>query len=756
MILLGNRTIDERQMSRTNRRTSVGRQTQLRQLVKGLGLGLVILLTMFLAGWVAGCAMLEPDAEWEESSLPSQDETEGKSAIPSLWQPRSPEPTASTQPEEQEDVVAANDQELPVLEKVEPPALTEGASAIASQHLVGVTTPVRINVEGMPLSDFLTYTLGTVLRVTFFLEEEVKKRKELITLRMPETLPPDKALTMVIGFLGQHHLTVQEKDGALYIAQASPGNSANGTLGFGREVRGNQTHVNQFVPLKYMRIQEMNRLLTTLYKGQVTLNLYPEKNAIVLSGSVGKVKTAIQFIEALDIPLIQGKIPLLLNLTYLDADAFILQLTAVLQGVGFPVANTPKEPGVWFVPLNAFNRILALAPDKRAARYIKDWKKTLDSPNAGETAAKVFTYSPRFSKASNLVQVLQKVFGNGPGAGSQDQRGGGATGQRAGSARTGSQPVSQGATQLNEDIRLAADDLRNLVIVVTAPARYEELLEFLQKLDVPSRQVLIEVTLAELTLDDQFQFGLEWALRDVNVLSGVLNMGTLGGLGLVPGQGLTSGFVSDSGKFEAVLNAFASDNKLNLLSSPQLMVLDNQEATIQIGDEVPIVSSEVTAADIGAAVPTINRNIEMRQTGVLMRIRPTINTEGLLTLDIVQEVSDAKATTTSDISSPTIFTRRIKTSVVIGDGQSIFLGGLIAETKDATVTKVPFLGDIPWLGEFFKSTSSRTRKTELIVLITPTILTNVDEAQLATQEMKERLDWFKEVLPYMGTHSEEK
>jgi general secretion pathway protein D len=616
-------------------------------------------------------------------------------------------------------------------------------------------------VEGLPLPDFLTHTLGNVLKVTFFLEEEVKKRKDLITLRMPQPLPPDEALKIILGLLEKNRLSAQEKESALYIAQIPAGTSVGGAVGFGRVIRGESDHVNQFVTLQYTRIQEMNRLLTTLYKGLVKLNLYPEKNAIVLSGSPEKVKTAIQFIEALDIPLIQGRLPLLLSLTYWDTDAFILELTAVLEGMGFPVAKTPKDPGVWFVPLATFNRILALAPDKRAARYIQDWTKELDRPNAGDTAEKTFTYSPKFSKASNLVEVIQKVYGSGTKVVSQSQVALGNTGMGAGpAAQMGRQKGAQGGRQrsalesslpLDSETRMAADDLRNLVIVVTTPARYEKLREFLQKLDVPSRQVLIEVTLAELTLDDQFQFGLEWALRNVNFLDGVLNLGTLGGLGLSTTQGLTGGFVTDSQKFEAVLNAFASNNKLKLLSSPRLTVMDNQEANIQIGDEVPIITSEVSATDIGTALPTVNRNVQMRQTGVLLRIKPTINTEGLLTLDISQEVSDAKATTTSDIDSPTIFSRRIKTSVVIGHGKSIFLGGLISETKDTTVTKVPFLGDIPWLGELFKSRANRTRKTELIILITPRILTNVDEAVLATQEMQESLEWYKDPLPIMDS-----
>jgi general secretion pathway protein D len=190
------------------------------------------------------------------------------------------------------------------------------------------------------------------------------------------------------------------------------------------------------------------------------------------------------------------------------------------------------------------------------------------------------------------------------------------------------------------------------------------------------------------------------------------------------------------------MNAFASEDKVNILSTPRLIVLDNEEATIQVGTDIPIVTGEVTAGDVTQAQPSVLRNIQYRSTGVILRVKPTINTEGLLTLSISQEVSEMGANPPG-INSPTILTRRINTTVVAAHGESIALGGLISESKGWTETKIPLLGDIPVIGPLFKTTSKENRKTELLIFLTPTILTSVDEMSKMTRDLKKELKWLK-------------
>ena len=191
-----------------------------------------------------------------------------------------------------------------------------------------------------------------------------------------------------------------------------------------------------------------------------------------------------------------------------------------------------------------------------------------------------------------------------------------------------------------------------------------------------------------------------------------------------------------------MVNALASKNKANILSTPRLTVLDNHEATIQIGQDVPIATGQQTTASSTTVNPTIIQSIDYRSLGIILKVKPTINTEGLLTLELTQEVSDLSPTTGVG-NSPIFNIRRINTSVVAAHGQTVALGGLIKEQKTLVETKVPLLGDVPLIGNLFKVTNKETDRTELLILVTPTILTKTDDATQITDALKKEIKWMK-------------
>jgi general secretion pathway protein D len=194
--------------------------------------------------------------------------------------------------------------------------------------------------------------------------------------------------------------------------------------------------------------------------------------------------------------------------------------------------------------------------------------------------------------------------------------------------------------------------------------------------------------------------------------------------------------------FKSMVNALATKNKANILSTPRLTVLDNHEAVIQIGQDVPVATGEQTTASSTATNPTIQTSIQYRSVGIILKVKPTINTEGLLTLELTQEVSDlSKNTGVGD--SPIIAIRRINTSVVAANGQTVALGGLMKQQKGIIERKVPLLGDIPLIGHLFKVTENTDDRTELLILVTPTILTKTDDATKITDELKKEIKWMK-------------
>ena len=250
-------------------------------------------------------------------------------------------------------------------------------------------------------------------------------------------------------------------------------------------------------------------------------------------------------------------------------------------------------------------------------------------------------------------------------------------------------------------------------------------------------QVLIEVTIAEVTLNENLSYGVEWFFRNhFGSKSGVatLDLGLSGIAALQPG--FSYALQASGGAVQAVLNTLASESNLSVISSPSLLVLNNEEASIQVGDEVPI---SVQQQQSTATTANIINSIEYRETGVLLKVKPRINAGGLIIMEVEQEVSQVPAANNSDPLTPRIRNRKIKSTVAVNSGDTIILGGLIQKNHDKSESGVPFLSEAPVIGSLFGTKSNSQGRTELIVLITPRAVRNSTAARQVTETFRQRL-----------------
>lgn len=591
-----------------------------------------------------------------------------------------------------------------------------------------VDTPVFVSVESMPLVDFVQYVFGEVLKVSYFLDDPVKNNKKPITLRMADPMEPSKFLAVVIDLLEKNGVEVQQRESMLYLTSPSP-NVRPVDIVVGDNVPNTYESIINILPLKYIRPSDVEFFIKTLYPS-VNMTAYSKENAVILRGSGADLREVINTIKLFDVPVLVNKKVFMVRLTYWTPDDFINQIKTVLESLGITVSRSIKEAGVSFIPIKFANSLIVIAPDEESLNYVLSWVEKLDNPDSVGTEEKSFVYKPKYAKASELVEAVRKLYSitvSKPSTTPVNQT---------------NQPVSTALTLSTPSLKIASDDLSNTILVQAKASEYKNLLVFLENLDLPPKQVLLETTIAEITLKDDLQYGLEWFIKN-RMNSGDYTLSTLGQLGLPTGVGLTYRFITDTGRFQAVINMLARDNKINIVSTPRILVLNNREATIQIGTEVPIVTGEIATPSANTQTPNVSRSIQYRTTGTILRVKPTINTEGLLTLDISQEVSDAQQNTTSGIDSPLILTRRINTSVTVQTGQTIVLGGIISENKSRSETKVPVLGDIPLLGNLFKNTSIGKTKTELVVMITPVILNQPETAEKLSNELLKQFNWYK-------------
>jgi general secretion pathway protein D len=342
-----------------------------------------------------------------------------------------------------------------------------------------------------------------------------------------------------------------------------------------------------------------------------------------------------------------------------------------------------------------------------------------------------------------------------------------------------------------EGVRIIPDEENNLLVVVAPPHEWNIISRILTQLDIMPRQVLNEVLIAEVRLTDDLKYGIEFLIGGVptaapastgtttssSVPAGVLvaggqqpttttvtgssgNTGTISTApATIPGvdvqSGATAAFTAAGGltfvaldtanKLKTLINLMAAEGKVNILASPHIMAANNQEARIMIGEEVPILTSTSTPL-ISQTTSFQTSTVQYRSTGIILTVKPQINARGLVTLDIAQEVSDAKSTTTGVGGTPTFTVRQAHTSLITADNQTVVLGGLIREDNTVTQAGIPGLRKMPLLGPLFGSQGVSKQRTELLVLITPHIISNLEEGAHMTHEMKEKVG-LEETLP---------
>ncbi len=292
---------------------------------------------------------------------------------------------------------------------------------------------------------------------------------------------------------------------------------------------------------------------------------------------------------------------------------------------------------------------------------------------------------------------------------------------------------------LQDDLRIVPNEENNSLLIFATGEEYRFLQEALTSLDVPARQVMIEAVFAEITLNDTLRYGLNWSF-DTDEGTIAFSEADSGGIASdFPGF---SALYTGSSDARVVLNAIQSFTDVKVLSSPKILVLNNQTATLQIGDQVPIVTQQWQGTVTGDA-PLIN-TVELRDTGVMLDVTPRINESGVVIIDVSQEVSDVVETVSSGIDSPTIQQRQIQTTVVVSEGNTIALGGLIRETASRGNSGVPLLKDIPGLGNLFRSNTRSDRRTELMVLLTPYVMRSAAETRATIRQF---LDEFEGLAP---------
>lgn len=603
--------------------------------------------------------------------------------------------------------------------------------------------PVSINFKDMPLPAFINHVYGDILNLSFTLPPALKEKKDLVTLRSKADMTPTELYTLVTEIIGQYGVQASYQDELLTfsIADQRPGEIP--LLVSGRtlpEVPVSHRPIFQLVELAVVRNTMVASWLRAAFKDQPLEILEdPARNAILLKGAFGLVQLAVDMIQVLDQPHMRSRHSLRVDPVYLDAKSLSTQLVNILAAEGINVGE--KDTSVILLPVAEINALLVFAPDQAMLAHIRQWIQTIDQPGemvqAGEGTSGIFSYQVKNTTAASIVEVLNKLVKNLPGD---------ADGQ--------AKPVLTDATQAKKPDsdkekkdkaasvgEAIVDEVRNTIIFQGSGARWNQLLPVIHSMDQTDRMVLLEVIIAEITLDENEELGINWSHTKGDAAFGTAALAG-GEDGLTVGGSGFSFILDTAGSVYARLNAFAGKNKLAILSTPRLMVKNGTEASIEVGKEVPFVSRSVTSTNV-TTVDTagIVSETQYRKTGILLQVKPTVFSGNRVELELSQEASETTPDDTNSTSSPSIFNRIIETSLTLNDGASVLLGGLITSNRSSGWQGVPWLSEIPYLGRLFKVDGSKATRTEMVMMIVPYIVDNNEEAKSLTRAFMDRLSY---------------
>lgn len=569
------------------------------------------------------------------------------------------------------------------------------------------------NVDINVLIKFISELTGR----NFVVDNRVKGK---VTIISPQKISVKEAYRVFESVLEVHGFTTLEAGKITKIIPAPDARSKNIETRLKEESGVPEDKVvTQLISLTYANADEIKRLLAPLISKSSIMLSYPPTNILIVTDVYSNILRLIRIVRAVDIEGMGHEITVL-PLMYSDAAKVVKTLSSVFKATK-KTAKGVRSKTLQFVADERTNSIVVLASEIETAR-IKALIALLDK-EAPKGKEKLRVYYLENATAEDLAKVLQAILS-----------------KKGTAAKKGKKE----APVISESVRITADKATNSLIIMAEKDDYNVLEDIIKQLDVPRSMVYIEALIMEVNVDKDFNLGVEWMASGTGAYGGknIAYGGGSGKGGSIPGMsgvdgapfpvGLSLGIIGEGitlgGIFfpsiSAFINAHQKDKDIHILSTPQILTTDNEEAIITVGKNVPF----QTRSGSTSSSTDIYSSYEYKDVGITLKITPQISKDRLVRLKISFEISklDELATTSDD--RPTTLKRTIETTVVVKDGNTIVIGGLIDTSSNVTVNKVPFLGDLPLIGALFRSTSRSSEKTNMFVFLTPHVLQGPEEA----------------------------
>ncbi len=647
---------------------------------------------------------------------------------------------------------------------------------------------VSFNFEGESLHAVIKAILGDILQENYVIAPGVQGN---VTFSTAKPLKADQALSILEMLLRWNNATLVWENGRytiLPIAQAVPGNLTP-RIGAAKNARGYEVRA---VPLKFISAIEMEKVLKPYAKPEAVVNVDPARNMIVLAGTAAELHNYLQTVEIFDVDWLAGMSVGVFSLQQAEAAKVVGELEKVF-GEG---SNTPLAGMFRFMPLEGINGVMVITSQPKYMATIEEWLQRFDL-GGGEAGQRLYVYDVKNVKAQDLADTLSDIFGSSgssrsggragtgvapglepieirtlggassrvgeplqrqdpatsaQGAGQAGRNGGAAVDAQGGGVVDRSGGIALGAT---EEVRISAVEESNALLIRATSGQWESIRRVIERLDQIPLQVIIEAQILQVTLDNELRYGVKWFFE--NAITGTYGEGDgarsirelarhrdiWGDIaGSISGGATNWTFVGPNAA--AIVELLDSMTNLIVLSAPSLVVLNNKEATINSGRQLPVSTTSINVGVGGTGTP-IN-SFQYLQTGITLTVTPRVNPGGLVFLEINQEDSTPGPAAEAVNGNRPINQRKITTEVAIQSGQTVVLGGLIKQSDTSGSSGVPVLHRIPVIGGLFGGKNTQSNREELLVMITPRVIRDPSEARQITDEYKSRFRGLQPLL----------
>lgn len=609
---------------------------------------------------------------------------------------------------------------------------------------------IQVSFENAEIRDVAQAILGDILQLPFTIDPAVRGQ---VTLATNAPVPRETLLGMVETVLRMNNAAlVQDSTGGYDIVPIA---AALGRVGVA-QLGDDQRPLDPGFGITIVRLRHVSALTAIQFVQPIMsspddLRVDATNNLILVSGTSQERQAVLDTLAGLDTDWMADKSVGIFPVEATTPEAIIPELEAIFD---VRPQSGPEAQLVRFLPMRRLNAVLVVATRRETIERARDWVKRLDQGST--VGVQFYVYQLQHSAATQVAQTLTRALGEvgqtgATPTGPQTTFSAGATGADQGAvaiedgippgivAEGGGVPLAGSATGGSSTpdelatVKIVPNESNNSLLIRATPDVYRMIEATLRRLDTPPLQVLIDATIAEVTLNDRLRYGVQYFFQSGDVSVGFSATEARRPSPELPGF---SFLLNVANSKIVALDALSAVTDVRVVSSPTLVVQDNSEATLKVGDEVPVTTRQ--SVDTGSTDAPIVNSIQFRETGVILQVKPRISQNDTVSLDVSQEVSNV-VEQARDTLTPTIAQRKVQSRVAVRNGQTIVLGGLISERGSRVRSGVPGLADIPVLGWLFSKTDNQTARTELIVFITPRIVRSGEDARAVSEEVRSRL-----------------